>query len=197
MFTLIYRSFVATVLLAVVLCGVYPIVVTAIGMGLFPDKASGGLISKDGKVIGARLIGQAFTKPEYFHGRPSAAGNGYDAANSGASNLGPTNQKLADTLKSNVDAVLKDNPGLERGKVPTDLVTASASGLDPHVTPEGARVQVERVAKARGATSSDVAALVERHIEGPQWGIFGEAVVNVLLLNLDLDSLFPMKGTSH
>jgi K+-transporting ATPase ATPase C chain len=193
MLKLIYRSFVATVLLAVVLCGIYPVVVTAIGMGLFPDKASGGLITRDGKVVGARLIGQAFTKPEYFHGRPSAAGNGYDAANSGASNLGPTNQKLADALKANVDAVLKDNPGLERGKVPTDLVTASASGLDPHVTPEGARVQVERVAKARGAASSDVAALVERHVEGPQWGIFGEAVVNVLLLNLDLDSLYPLK----
>ena len=130
MLKLIYRSLVATVFLAILLCGVYPLVVTGIGKVLFADKANGGLITNaEGKVVGAKLIGQAFTKPEYFHGRPSAAGNGYDAANSSGSNLGPTNQKFIDGVKANVDAVLKDNPNLKRGEVPVDLVTASGSGL--------------------------------------------------------------------
>jgi K+-transporting ATPase ATPase C chain len=146
----------------------------------------------DGKAVGATLIGQGFSKPEYFHGRPSAAGDkGYDASNSSGSNLGPTNQKFYDTLKGNVDAVMKDNPTLQKGQVPTDLVTASASGLDPHISPEGARVQIDRVAKARGVSAEQLAQLVQTHTEGPQWGIFGEPVVNVLLLNLDLDRSFP------
>jgi K+-transporting ATPase ATPase C chain len=194
MLMLIYRSFVATVLLAVILCGAYPLIVTAFARVLFADKASGGIIQlQDGRVVGARLIGQAFSKPEYFHGRPSAAGNGYDATSSGGSNLGPTNQKFADTLKGNVDAVLKDNPTLKRGEVPVDLVTASGSGLDPHITPEGALVQVDRVAQARGMTVDELRALVQEHVEGPQLGLFGEPVVNVLLLNLDLDRLHPKK----
>jgi K+-transporting ATPase ATPase C chain len=189
----IWRSVVATFVLAFLVCGVYPLLVTGIGKVLFAGKASGGIITVDGKPVGAELIGQSFTKPEYFHGRPSAAGNGYDASNSSGSNLGPTNQKFYDTLKANVDAVLKDNPSLHSGQVPTDLVTASGSGLDPHISPEGARVQIERVAKARGVSSDQVAQLVEKHVEGPQWGLFGESVVNVLLLNLELDRAFPKK----
>src|SRR5208283_793656 len=143
MLTLIYRSTVATIVLAVLLCGIYPLIVTGIGKVLFADHSSGGIITVDGKPVGARLIGQAFSKPEYFHGRPSSAGDkGYDASNSSGSNLGPTNQKFYDTLKGNVDAVLKDNPTLKKGEIPTDLVTASGSGLDPHISPEGAQVQV-------------------------------------------------------
>ena len=196
MLKLVYRSTVATVLLAVILCGIYPLAVTVVGQLLFRGKANGGIITlKDGRAIGATLIGQAFTKPEYFHGRPSAAGsapsapNGYDASNSSGSNLGPTNQKFVDGLKANVDAVLKDNPDLKPGQVPTDLVTASGSGLDPHISPEAAYVQIARVAKARGLDSAALRKTVEEHVEGPQWGIFGESVVNVLLLNLDLDRL--------
>ncbi|MGZ3712896.1 MAG: potassium-transporting ATPase subunit C, partial [Bdellovibrionota bacterium] len=118
----LYRSFMATAILTVILCGAYPLLVYGIGSILFSDKTTGGIIFKDGKPIGAKLIGQGFSKPEYFHGRPSAAGSGYDAANSSGSNLGPTNQKFADGLKANVDAVLKDNPSLKKGEVPTDLV---------------------------------------------------------------------------
>ena len=200
MITLIYRSTVATLLLAVLLSGVYPLAVTVVGKLLFSAKADGELIvGADGKPVGAKLIGQAFTKPEYFHGRPSAAGsaptapNGYDAANSSGSNLGPTNQKFVDGLKSNIDAVLKDNPDMKPGQVPTDLVTASGSGLDPHISPESASFQVSRVAKARGLKVDDVQTLVQTHIESPQWGIFGEPVVNVLLLNRDLDSKYAKK----
>ena len=200
MITLIYRSTIATLLLALILCGVYPLAVTVVGKVLFSSKVDGELIvGKDGKPVGAKLIGQAFTKPEYFHGRPSSAGsapsapNGYDAANSSGSNLGPTNQKFVDGLKSNIDAVLKDNPDMKPGQVPTDLVTASGSGLDPHISPEAAEFQITRVAKARGLKLDEVQTLVRNHIESPQWGIFGESVVNVLLLNLDLDQRYAKK----
>jgi K+-transporting ATPase ATPase C chain len=194
MLKLIFRSTVATLLLAVILCGVYPLAVTVVGQLLFKDKANGGMIVVNGKAVGARLIGQAFTKPEYFHGRPSSAGsapsapNGYDASNSSGSNLGPTNQKFVDGLKSNIDAFLKDNPDVKKGEVPTDLVTGSASGLDPHISPEAAYVQVSRVAKARGMDAAQVRKLVDDNVEAPQLGIFGERVVNVLQLNLALDS---------
>jgi len=196
MLKIIYRSTVATVLLASILCGAYPLLVTVVGQVLFHDKANGGIIKlKDGRVVGARLIGQAFTQPYYFHGRPSAAGSGsgYDATNSSGSNLGPTNQKLVDTLQANIDTVLKDNPTLKKGEIPTELVTASASGLDPHVSPEGAYVQVNRVAQARKATPEQIQKLVLEHVDGPQWGIFGESVVNVLALNMDLDEQYPVK----
>lgn len=202
MLKLVLRSTVATLVLAVILCGVYPLLVTAVGNVLFPDRANGSLIvNSDGKVIGSRLIGQPFTKPGYFHGRPSSAGsapgapNGYDASNSSGSNLGPTNQKLSDALKGNIESILKDNPNLKKGEVPVDLVTASGSGLDPHISPEGAFVQIARVATARGMTSSELEKVVRDHIERPQWGIFGESVVNVLELNLDLDRLFPVSGS--
>jgi K+-transporting ATPase ATPase C chain len=146
-------------------------------------------------VIGSKLIGQNFSKPEYFHSRPSSAGDkGYDAANSSGSNLGPTNQKLFDAVKGNVDAFLKDNPTVKKGEIPVDLVTASASGLDPHISPEGAYAQVDRVASARRIPVDQVRALLEKHIEGPQWGLFGESVVNVVELNLALDGALDVKS---
>ncbi len=190
----LYQSIMATLLLALILCGAYPLLVTGLGQVLFHDKANGSLIqTQEGKIVGSRLIGQTFSKPEYFHGRPSAAGNGYDAANSSGSNLGPTNQKFADGLKANVEALVKDNPTLKRGEVPGDLVTASASGLDPHITLEGAIVQVDRIAQARHVGAEQIRSLVQELKEGPQLGLLGEPVVNVLALNLDLDQKFPVK----
>jgi len=139
------------------------------------------------------LIGQSFTKPEYFHGRPSAAGNtGYDAANSGGSNLGPTNQKLVDRVKADVQKFRAENPDYT-GPIPADLLTSSGSGLDPHISPASAEAQVARVARARGATPDRIAELVAKHTEGRQWGIFGEPRVNVLLLNIDLDHSAPLR----
>jgi K+-transporting ATPase ATPase C chain len=194
MVTAIYRSVVVTVLFAILLCAVYPLAVMGIGKLIFNDKANGGIIRlQDGRIVGARLIGQAFAKPEYFHGRPSSAGSGYDGANSSGSNLGPTNPKLADAVKANVEAALKENPSLKRGEIPVDMVTGSGSGLDPHVSPANALAQVARVASARGASADELRKLVQDHIEGPQLGIFGEPVVNVLLLNLELDRLMPRK----
>ncbi|MDB5036713.1 MAG: kdpC 2 [Bacteriovoracaceae bacterium] len=192
----LYQSCLATLILAVILCGIYPALVTVAGKLLFAEKANGGLISNhEGNVIGAEIIGQSFSKPIYFHGRPSAAGDkGYDAANSSGTNLGPTNQKLIDGISKNIDDLLKDNPSLKKGQIPTDLVTASASGLDPHISPEAAYVQVERVASARGVSVDEIRNLAKEHIEGPAWGLFGEPVVNVLLLNLDLDRRYPPKG---
>ena len=190
----LYASLVSTAVITLICCGIYPFVVTGLGQLLFHSQVDGSLIQNaDGKVIGSALIGQAFTKPEYFHGRPSAAGNGYDAANSSGSNFGPTNQKLADGIKANVDAYLKENPTVKMGQVPPDAVTASGSGLDPHIAPENARAQIERVAKARGASISEVQQLVESRIEAPLLGFLGEPVLNVLLVNLELDQRFPMK----
>jgi potassium-transporting ATPase KdpC subunit len=193
---MIYRSIMANLILVLLLCGVYPAVVTLLGQVFFSDQANGSLIlGKDGKVIGSKFIGQNFSKPEYFHSRPSSAGDkGYDAANSSASNLGPTNQKLFDAVKGNVDAFLKDNPTVKKGEVPVDMVTGSGSGLDPHISPEGAYAQIERVASARRVPVSEVKAAVERHIEGPQWGLFGEPVINVLELNLALDGALDVKS---
>ena len=190
----LYRAFMASVVLIVVCSGIYPLLVYAIGNVLFHEKESGEIILRDGKAIGAKLIGQGFTKPEYFHGRPSSAGDkGYDASNSSGSNLGPTNQKFADTVKGNIDTVLKDNPTLKKGEVPTDLVTASGSGLDPHISPEGAMAQLDRVAQSRKIGADQIRALIAEHTDGPQLGIFGEPTVNVLLLNLDMDAKFPVK----
>lgn len=179
----------ATLILAVLVCGAYPIVVYGVGALFFHDQANGGILySKEGKAVGAKLIGQGFSKPEYFHPRPSAAGDkGYDAANSSGSNLGPTNQKLYDGVQANVAGVLKENPSLHSGEIPVDLVTASGSGLDPHISPQGALVQVMRVAQARKLDPDQLREIVKNHIEPPQWGIFGEPVVNVLQLNMDLD----------
>jgi K+-transporting ATPase ATPase C chain len=168
---------------------IYPLVVTELARLIFPDKAAGQLIQRDGRIVGSTLIGQGFFSPGYFHSRPSAAGNGWDAANSGGSNLGPTNRKLLDRVKADVATAHAENPGM---LVPVDLVTTSASGFDPHITPAAAEFQLARVAGARGAAPDQVRALVARHTEGRQFGFLGEPRVNVIELNLDLDRQFPM-----
>jgi len=168
---------------------IYPLIVTGLAQLIFPHKANGQLIEKEGAVIGSSIIGQGFSSPGYFHSRPSAAGNGWDAANSGGSNLGPTNQKLLDRVKGDVATAQADNPGVP---VPIDLVTTSASGFDPHITLASAEFQSPRVAKARGTTVDQLRALVAKHTEGRQLGFLGEPRINVLELNLDLDQQFPM-----
>jgi K+-transporting ATPase ATPase C chain len=188
MLKLILRSLIATVTLAILVCGVYPLVVTGVGKIFFSEKMNGGMVvSKSGTPVGAHLIGQSFSKPEYFHGRPSSAGNGYDAANSSGSNLGPTSQKWVDGIKTNISALLKENPQMKMGSIPVDLVTGSGSGLDPHISPEGALAQVARIAEARRISPETIKKLVDEKTEGPQLGLFGEPVVNVLQLNLALD----------
>ena len=186
-------AIVLTLLLCVITGLVYPGIVTGLAHVLFPHQADGSLItSAKGEAIGSELIGQPFSKPEYFHPRPSAAGNGYDDTLSAGTNLGPTSAKLADTLIAQaVDSAVK-NEGAVKGKIPSDMVTSSASGLDPHISPATAFLQVGRVARARHADSSAVRALVDKHVEGRQFGFFGEARVNVLLLNLDLDRTVPL-----
>jgi potassium-transporting ATPase KdpC subunit len=181
-------SILMTLATTVLLGLIYPLVVTGFAQVIFPHKANGQLIVKDGTVIGSSIIGQGFTGPQYFHSRPSAAGNGYDAANSGGSNLGPTNQKLLDRVKSDVSAAEFENSG---ALVPIDMVTTSASGFDPHITPANAEFQLPRVAKARGITADQLRDLVAKHTEARQFGVLGEARVNVLELNLALDTQFP------
>jgi K+-transporting ATPase ATPase C chain len=164
----------------------YPLVVTGIAGAIFPHKAAGSLILKDGQVIGSELIAQSFTSDKYFHPRPSAAGNGYDATASGGSNLAQSNTKLVQRIQGDIDKLSAENPGKP---VPIDMVTTSGSGLDPDITPEAAFFQAPRVAKARGLSEDRVRQLIELHITGRQLGVLGEPRVNVLLLNLDLDNL--------
>jgi K+-transporting ATPase ATPase C chain len=182
--TAVLMTMATTILLGIV----YPLVVTGIAQVMFPKKANGQLIQKDGKTVGSSIIGQSFSGPAYFHSRPSAAGNGYDAANSGGSNFGPTNQKLIDRVKGDVASAVAENPG---APVPIDLVTTSASGFDPHITPAAAEYQLPRIAKERGTTVDRLRALLAKHTEGRQWGVLGEPRVNVLELNLELDEGFP------
>jgi K+-transporting ATPase ATPase C chain len=168
---------------------VYPAIVTAIAQIAFRDRANGSLIVSNGQVIGSRLIGQAFSRPEYFHPRPSAAGDkGYDASASGGSNLGPTSAKLIDRVKASIAQYRQENPGYT-GAIPADAVTASASGLDPDISPDNASIQAARVARARGLGVENVRALVAQHTEGRTLGFLGEPTVNVLELNLALDRL--------
>ena len=186
MLTAVLMTLATTVLLGVI----YPLVVTGVAQLLFPDKANGQLIRRDGKLVGSRILGQPFTGPDYFHSRPSAAGTGYDAANSGGTNYGPTNQKLIDRVKQDVAALQAENPGQP---IPVDLVTTSASGLDPHITPAAANFQVPRVARERGVSQEQLRPLVSKHTEGRELGFLGEPRVNVLELNLDLDAQFPAR----
>jgi len=190
----ITRNLVVALLMTIVttlLLGVaYPLVVTGLAQVLFPSKANGQLIERGGKIIGSRIIGQAFSSPGYFRSRPSAAGTGYDAANSGGTNLGPTNKKLIDAVRAAVEAAKNENPSTP---VPIDLVTSSASGLDPHLSPAAALFQVPRIARERGVPEGAIGQLVQAHIQGRQLGFLGEPVVNVLELNLALDERHPMK----
>lgn len=189
-------AIVLTLLLCLVTGLLYPGVVTGLAQLLFPWQAHGSLVRANGRVVGSALIGQRFTKPEYFHPRPSAAGQGYDATASGGSNKGPTDRKLADTLIAGAVRKVVQEDGAVRGQIPADMVTASASGLDPHVSPANAELQIPRVAAARGIPAEALRAIVGRHTERRQFGFLGEPRVNVLLLNLALDSLAPMKGVS-
>jgi potassium-transporting ATPase KdpC subunit len=187
-FSEIRGAIVSTLVLAVVCCGLYPIVVFGIAQLAFPGKANGSLIvDKDGTVRGSKLLGQNFTSEKYFHPRPSAAGNGYDAANSGGSNFGPTSQKLNDAIKDRIAAYRKENGLTDSEPVPADAVTASGSGLDPHISVRSAELQVARVAKARHLDAGQVRELIARNTDQPDLGILGEPGVNVLKLNLALD----------
>lgn len=183
--TVVLYTIVTTIIFGVV----YPFLVTGIAQLLFHDKANGQLIQQGGQVIGSRIIGQPFTGADYFHSRPSAAGNGYDAANSGGSNYAPTNKKLIDRVGGDVTALQLDHPNTD---VPVDLVTTSASGLDPDITPAAAEFQVARIARERHLTEDSVRTLVAHHTKGRQLGFLGEARVNVLELNLDLDRNAPL-----
>jgi K+-transporting ATPase ATPase C chain len=185
----------ATIVLTILFGLAYPLLVTGLAQALFHRQADGSLVEFKGKVVGSELIGQRFTKPEYFHGRPSAAGNdSYDAVASsgGASNLGPTNQKLVDRVQADIKKFRADNPSFT-GPIPSDLLTSSGSGLDPHISPASAEAQVARVAAARGVAQDRISALVAKNTEGRQWGVFGEPRVNVLFLNLALDQTVPIR----
>jgi K+-transporting ATPase ATPase C chain len=186
--TAILMTIVTTALLGLI----YPLAVTGLALLIFPEKANGQLIKRaDGTITGSRLIGQPFSSSGYFRSRPSAAGaGGYDASSSSGSNLGPTNQKLIDRIKADVEKLQAENPGKP---VPIDLVTTSASGLDPHISPTAAEFQVPRVARERKVSEEEIRRIVATHTEGRQFGFLGEPVVNVLELNLDLDSKLPMR----
>jgi potassium-transporting ATPase KdpC subunit len=178
-----------TVVTTVLFGLVYPLAVTGLAQILFPDKANGQLIERDGGLIGSRIIGQPFSSPGYFRSRPSAAGAGYDASASGGSNLGPTNRKLIDRIGAEVERARQENAGRP---IPVDLVTTSASGLDPDISPAAAEFQVPRVARERGISESDVRHLVAQYTRGRVFGVLGEPAVSVLMLNLALDERHPM-----
>jgi K+-transporting ATPase ATPase C chain len=183
--TAVLMTIATTILLGVI----YPLVVTGIAQVVFPDQANGQLIKRGGRLVGFRIIGQGFSGPGYFDSRPSAAGNGYNAANSGGSNLGPTNRKLINRVRQDVTEFQAQNPGQP---VPIDLVTTSASGIDPNITPAAAEYQLARVAQQRGITVGQLKSLVAKYTEGRQFGVLGEPRVNLLELNLELDKRFPL-----
>jgi K+-transporting ATPase ATPase C chain len=183
----IWKTSIRFTLVTAILLGLgYPLFVTGVALLIFPHQAAGSLILRDGQVIGSELLAQSFTSDKYFHPRPSAAGNGYDAQNSGGSNLAQSSKALIDRIQGSIDKLSKENPGKP---VPIDLVTTSASGLDPDITPDAAYFQAPRVAKARGIPEDRIRDLIQQHTTARQMGILGEPRVNVLLLNLDLDKL--------
>jgi potassium-transporting ATPase KdpC subunit len=187
-------AFRITLVLTILTGSLYPGIVTGLCEVLFRQQANGSLIVKDGRIVGSSLIGQSFTRPEYFHPRPSAAGsNGYDASSSGGSNLGPTNQKLVDRVRNDVETFRKENPDYQ-GPIPADIVTASGSGLDPHISPASAQAQAFRVAKARGVSVDQVNRLIAQYTETPTLGFIGDIRVKVLRLNLALDQHFRSAG---
>jgi K+-transporting ATPase ATPase C chain len=185
-----FRPAIVLTLLLIVMTGLlYPGLVTGLAQALFPHQANGSLIESNGQVVGSALIGQSFASAKYFHPRPSAAGSGYVGDSSSGTNKGPTDRKLADTLIAvAIDSAVKID-GAVKGQVPADMVASSGSGLDPHISPATAEIQVARVARARGVPADRIRAIVAAHTEGRQFGFFGERRVNVLLLNLALDSL--------
>jgi len=187
--TAVLMTIATTILLGIV----YPLIVTGLAQVIFPRQANGELIQRDGKIVGSSLIAQGFSGAGYFHPRPSAAGNGYDAANSNGSQLGPTNQKLVDRVKGDVASAQAENPGVP---VPVDMVTTSASGLDPDITPAAAKFQVRRVAAERKVPEAELGKLVLEHTVNRQLGFLGEPRVNVLELNLALDERFPMAASN-
>lgn len=192
----IWPAVAMTLLLCAITGLMYPAVVTGLAQLLFNRQANGSLVTVDGRVVGSELIGQPFTQPYYFHPRPSAAGAGYDPTASAGTNKGPTDRKLADTLiAARVDSAVAVD-GATRGRVPSDMVTASGSGLDPHVSPANAQLQVARVARARGADPAALQRLVDARTEGRQFGLFGEPRVNVLMLNIAIDSAFPRRAVA-
>ncbi len=180
-------ALVITLILIILCCGIYPVVVWAIAQGVFPHKANGSLVDVNGKVVGSSLLAQGFAGPAYFHPRPSAAGQGYDAANSSGTNLGPTSKKLIEDVKQRIADYRAENGLPQDAPVPADAVTSSASGLDPHISVENARLQAERVAKSRGLSREELLRKIAVHREDRGLMIFGEPRVNVLMLNLDLD----------
>ena len=185
----LYTAITLIIVFALVTGVIYPLVITGLAQVMFKDKANGSLIIKDGKLLGSHLIGQSFTSPQYFYSRPSAAGVGYDATSSSGTNWGPTNQLLHNRVKAQKETLQNHIQA-----IPVDLVTASASGLDPHITPAAANFQITRIAEVRQTSEQQIKALVSKHTENRQLGVLGEPRVNVLELNLDLDTTYPIKN---